>query len=271
MKRIYNHIILKLSSYKILVIVSLLLIYHFIMYMYILTQNDYCNIYDLFMKQFNYFSLFVVYSLGYLLIIYNINQKTEFYKYYYMKFKNKVEVYNVNIITLLIISILFTFFINIVCFAEGIFTLPLDNSYSEYFYHIMNGSINVFYSTDNVKELVNLVNPIGFVLLLNLFSIFYFFLEGLLYFVIDSFIAKDALSLIIVVGINTFNRFVDSLGGIASKLSFTNNIFFVTSPIETISNYSFIFFRLLYWLILIGIIYFIGKFRASRMDYRYRK
>lgn len=269
MKKIYNYLILKLSSYKIIVILSTLLIYNFALFVYLLLQPQQHNIFDLFISQFEYFPILVVYSLGYLLIIYNINQKTNFYKYYYLKFNDKLQVYNINVFTLLLLSIVFTFFINIFSFAEGIFTLQLENSWSSYFYSIMQGTMNIFYSLDNVQVLTNTISPITYVLLTNLFVISYFFFEGLLYFVIDSFINKDGISLIIVIAINTLNRFIDSRGGIASNLSFTNNIYFITSPIEHFSNYSFILFRILYWGILIFIIYLIGRIRSIRSDYKF--
>lgn len=269
MKKIYNYLILKLTSYKIIIILGALFIYHFALFINLLKQSTHHNIFDLFITQFNYFPLFVVYSLVYLLIIYNVNQKTNFYKYYYLKFNNKSEVYNINILTLFIISIIFTLLLNLFSFAEGIFTLPLENLWSDYFYHIMDGGQGVFFSLDNLNILTSKINPLIYVLLINLFVILYFFLEGLLYFVIDSFFNKNGLSLIIVVAINTINRFFDSLGGIIPKFSFTNNVYFVTSPVENIMNYSFILFRVLYWAILILTIYIIGKIITIRNEYKF--
>ena len=269
MKKIFNNTVLKLSSYKIIIILCTLLLYHFVMYVFLLHQKDYFNIVDLFINQFNYFSLFVVYSLGYLLIIYNVNQKNDFYKYYYIKFKNKVSVYNTNVLTLLIISVMFVGFIDVVAFAEGIFTLPLENLYSNYFYHTMNGTINIFFSLDNVQALTNTIPPVIYVLLINLFSIFHIFFEGLLYLVVDSFFDKDGLSLIIVIIINTFNRFLDSLGGIIQQLSFTNNIYFITSSPQDMYNYSFIIIRVLYWIILIMVVYIVGRMKSIKSDYKF--
>jgi len=269
MEKIYNYLALKLSSYKILVIALSLLIYNFALFIYLSLQSLQHNIFDLFISQFEYFPLFVVYSLGYLLIIYNVNHKTNFYKYYYLKFKNKIQVYNMNVVTLLIISILFTILINIFSFAEGIFTLPIQNSWSEYFFCIMNGTINIFYSLENVKILTNIMTPFTYILLINLFAIAYFFFQGLLYYVIDLFFNKDGLSLIIVIIINTLNRFMDSLGGFYSKLSFTNNIYFITDSIESLSNYSFILSRIFYWGILIFAIYLLRKFKSVRNDYKF--
>ncbi|GAA0076926.1 hypothetical protein UT300005_13040 [Clostridium sp. CTA-5] len=269
MKKIYNHIILKLKSYKITIILTALLLYHFALFVNLLKQENYHNIFDLFITEFNYFALFVVYSLGYLLIIYNVNQKTNFYKYYYLKFNNKLEVYNINVITLFIISIIFTLLINLFSFAEGIVTLPLENLWSDYFYHIMGGTQDIFFPLDSVQILTSKITPIIYVLLINLYVILYFFLEGLLYFVIDSFLNRDGLSLVVVIFINTINRFLDSLGGIMPKLSFTNNIYFITSPIENISNYSFILFRIFYWFILIFSVYIIGRVRTIKSDYKF--
>lgn len=269
MKKIYNHLILKLKSYKIIIILTALFAYHFALFINLLKQGNHHNIFDLFIVQFSYFPLFIVYSLGYLLIIYNVNQKTNFYKYYYLKFNNKSQVYNINVITLLILSIIFTLLINLFSFTEGIFTLPLENLWSGYFYYIMKGTQDVFFSLDNVNILTNKITPLIYVLLINLFVVLYFFLEGLLYFVIDSFLNKNELSLIIVIAINTINRFFDSLGGIIPKLSFTNNIYFITSPVENILNNSFILFRILYWFILILAIYILGRVRTIRNDYKF--
>ena len=127
----------------------------------------------------------------------------------------------------------------------------------------------IYFSLDSVAILTSKITPLTYVLLMNLFIILYFFLEGLLYFVIVSFLNKDGLSLIVVIAINTMNRFVDSLSGITSKLSFTNNIYFITSPVENISNYSFILYRMLYWFILILTIYIIGRVRTIRSDYEF--
>ena len=140
------------------------------------------NIFDLFLTQFHYFSLFIVYSLGYLLIIYNVNQKTNFYKYYYLKFNSKLKVYNINVITLLIISIIFTLLINLFSFVEGIFTLPLENLWSDYFYNIMRGTQDLFFSLDSVAILTSKITPLTYVLLMNLFIILYFFLRRVIIF-----------------------------------------------------------------------------------------
>ena len=269
MKKIYNYVLLKLSSFKILVILGSLLFYHFLMYLFLIGESNYHNIYDLFNNQFSYFSLFIVYSLGYLLIIYNVNQKDNFYKYYYLRFNNKLEVFNTTVCSLAIISLLFILFIDIFTIAEGIFTMPLTNSYSEYFYRTMTGTINVFYETDNVNILTNMISPITYILLLNILSFLYFFLQGLLYIVIDSFINKEGLSLIIVIAINALNWYIDAFGGIISRLSFTNNIYFITSQIDDISNYSFIFFRIIYWIILLLPLYIIGRRQAIKGDYKF--
>lgn len=269
MKKIYDYLILKLSSYKILVILAPLLIYNFALFVYLLLSSTQRNIFDLFIAQFDYFALFTVYSLGYLLIIYNVNQKNNFYKYYYLKFDSKHQVYNMNVLTLLIISILYTLTINIFSLIEGILFLPLDNSWSQYFYSISNGVLNVFYSLDNVQVLTTTISPLTYVLLTNLFVIAYFFFQGILYYVIDLFLNKNGLSLLIVVAINTFSRIMDTFGGNVEKLSFTNNVYFITSPIEDFSSYSFILSRVLYWGILICATYLIGTIKSTRSDYKF--
>ncbi|WP_207650744.1 hypothetical protein [Clostridium sp. DSM 8431] len=166
-------------------------------------------------------------------------------------------------------SILYTLTINTFSLIEGILFLPITNSWSQYFYSISNGVLNIFYSLDNVQVLTTIMSPLTYVLLTNLFVIVYFFFEGILYYVIDSFFNKRGLSLLIVIAINTFSRFMDTFGIIGEKLSFTNNIYFITSPIEDFSNYSFILSRVLYWGILISATYLLGRISSTRGDYKF--
>ncbi|HDK7168016.1 TPA: hypothetical protein PTV44_001883 [Clostridium botulinum] len=269
MKKIYKYLLLKISSYRILGIIIIILAYQFGLFFELIGQSIEYNIYDLLMQPFDYLPLFIVISLGYLLIMYNLCDNSNFYKYLHLKFKNRVTLFNVNVSIIFILSICFTLLLNIVAIVESIGKLSFKNLWTPYFFYKMDGKINVFYEGSIVDLVTKKLTPFRYVLYTNIFIILYLALLGLLFLVINNYINKRPLTFVMVIGINAINRIIDSHFGILGKISFTHNIYILTSNKDTIYNNTFIFYRLIYWCVFLSIVYFIGRFSVLKIDCEY--
>lgn len=269
MKKIYNYIILKLVSKKIVAILCLLFFYQFLLFIEIINQPIHFNIYDLIQKQFSYLPLFIVISLGFLLIIHDISNKSAFYKYLDLKFKNKLSLYNMNIFITFICSVLYVSLLNSFAIVEGLGKIDFSNSWSPYFFNEMNGNSNAFLNFNIIELIVKNMSPFKFIIITNLLVIFYLTFLGFLFLAINSLIKKRNLSFLIVIIVNALNMGIDSLNSYISKLSFTNNIYITTSDYSNITNNLYLIFRVGYWLILLLILYLIGRYFTINSDCKY--
>jgi hypothetical protein len=134
MKKIFNYFIFKISSLKILVVFLLTAIYQFGFFVRLINRNIQFNFYDLLMDSFGYLPLFFSISLLYLIAIYNICEKTTFYKYIFLKFESKYHVYNANVLVVLTLSILLVLFINVISIIECFGNISFKNTWSPYFF-----------------------------------------------------------------------------------------------------------------------------------------
>ncbi len=134
MRRIYNYISFKIHSTNLLIFFTILVIYQFSLLLSLIFDGRSYNVYDFIWSNFSYLALFYFTSLIFFLImIYNIFEKKNFYNYLSIKFASRQEMYIANIITALIFSIMFIIAINITSILMGSF-MSFDNSWSEYFF-----------------------------------------------------------------------------------------------------------------------------------------
>lgn len=269
MKKIYNYLCLKLSSKKIIGIIFLVFIYQFLLFLEIINQDLHFNIYDLIQKQFSYLPLFIFISLGFLLIVHDIANKNAFYKYLDLKFKNKINLYHINILITVICSIFYVILLNLFAIVEGLGKIYFNNSWSSYFFNTMTGNINVFYNSDIIEIITNNMTPLEFTIITNILVIFYLTFLGCLFLTVNSITKKRNLSFLIVIMINSFNMGVDSLNKYISKISFTNNIYITTSSYNSISNNFYFILRVSYWLLILLFIYIIGRYFIIHRDCKY--
>lgn len=257
----------KIRSFKIAILFCVVFIYQFTLFVNLIFQPIKYNFYDFIIKDFGYLSLFYTISLLYLIMIYNICQKTSFHKYLFLRFKNRKQIYNANVLATLIIAIAIVLFINLLTIIQCFAKVSFKNLWSPYFFHTMTGKVNLFYTDEAIKIITNKLSPLSYVVYSDIFVILYLFFLGLLFLVTNIFFKKRSLSLILILAINYISMSFDSGKGIISKLSFTNNIYFITANVSELQNNFFIIFRLCYWLILIFIMFLIGKLFTAKSDY----
>lgn len=269
MKKIINYFILKYSSNKIIAIFLGIVIFQFLIYFKFIS-NPYKNtFYDLIITQFGYLNLFYFFSFFFLLLLYNLCNNSDFYKYYYLKFRNRVQVYNMNILVIMFTAIIFDLVLNLIALLECILHTSFDNKWSNYFLHTMNGNLNLYFTEENVKFIMNTLSPLTYIIYINIFIIFYLIFLGLTFLVVNSYIKNRSLTFILEVVMISINMIIDSSQGFISNLSLTYNIFFITTSYDQMQNGTYILYRLLYWLILILVVYTIGIILTKKIDYKF--
>lgn len=99
MKRICNYLQFKISTTKLFIFSALLVIYQFSLLLNLISSSHKYNIYDFIINNFSYLSLFYSIDLFFLVIIYNIFDKKNFYNYLNTRFSSKQEVYRANVLS----------------------------------------------------------------------------------------------------------------------------------------------------------------------------
>ncbi|WP_207729612.1 hypothetical protein, partial [Clostridium cibarium] len=181
MKKIINYFNLKFNSNKIIGIFVCIVIFQFLLYVELINNPYKYTFYDLIIKQFQYLNLFYFLSFFFLLLLYNLCNSSSFYKYYHLKFKNKVQVYNINILTVFFTSIIFDVGLNLIAFIECIMNTSFENQWSEYFFHNMTGNVNLIFSEEIVKFITSTLSPLTYVIYTNILVILYLTFLGVLF------------------------------------------------------------------------------------------
>lgn len=267
MRRIYNYIAFKISSTKSFVFCTILVIYQFSLLINLISKPLPYNIYDFVLENFSYLSLFFTINLFFLVMIYNIFDKKNFYNYLSIRFSSKQEIYRGNVFFAFVFSIGIVIFITIISILLGSF-MSFHNSWSSYFFHQMTGNINLSYSNETIKLIVQKLTPISFVFITSLFTALYLFFIAMFFIVCNIIFKKRVVSLILVILLNALSKAFDSFGTIA-KFSFSKNIYIVTSSAYEVTNNTYILFRLAYWITLIILMYFIGNILTKKKDCSY--
>lgn len=270
MKKIFNYFILKISSFKIGIVVLVALIYQFTQFLNLIPYKIRYNFYDLHMNSLGYLPLFYMISLFYLIIIYQVCNNDNFSKYLFLKFKSRTQVFTINVIMIFVISFIFVGIINLACIIESIGNISFENTWSQYFFQVMSGTINSFHLSEGIKILTTKLTPLSFVLYNNLFAIAYLFLIGLIFIVSNILFKKRMLSFVFTMAINVGSLAVDSRPGIVANLTFTKNVFVANATLEQLKNNTFITSRLLYFGVLIVSLIIIGNVLTKKLDYKFQ-
>ncbi|KAJ50084.1 hypothetical protein CTM_19614 [Clostridium tetanomorphum DSM 665] len=269
MKKIFRYFQLKISSFNVILILGILLIYQFCLFLNLIIQHKPFNFYDLLIEDFSYLSLFFIISILYLILIYKVSEKTNFYKYLFLKFESKYKVYNANVFSVFMFSIIFVLCAILIAIIQCFTNISFNNVWSSHFFSVMTGKINLFYSNEAIKIVTSKLTPLTYVLYTTIFVILYLFTLAMIFLVSNICFKKRELSFIVVIGIIIANMFLDSSSGIIGRLTFTRNIFFITASILELQDYTFIIYRICYWLSLISILYLIGKLSIKNFDYNF--
>ena len=252
MKKIYNYVLFKIHSTKLFIFLIILLIYEVSLLSLILSNNINYNIYDFILSNYSYLSLYYFITLFFLIIIYNIFDKKNFYNYLNIKFNSRQQIYLANIITALVFSVAFIIIISFICMLMGSF-MKFNNSWSEYFFSTSSNKVNLAFTEDTIKLVTETLTPLSYVFITNIFV--------MLYLVFNLIFKKRALSFISIIILNAINLTFDT-----SKFLFTNNIYLLNSKAIEVNNGTYIISRLCYWIILILLVSFIGFVLTKKKD-----
>lgn len=260
MKKIYNYISFKINSTKLLMFFIILVIYQFSLLLSLISNGRSYNIYDFIWSNFAYLTLFYFTSLIFLIMLYNIFEKKNFYNYLSIKFTSRQEIYIANVLTALFFSIIFILIINIIAMLMGSF-MSFDNSWSEHFFAVSSNKVNLAFADDTVKLVTESLTPISYVFITNIFVMLYLFFISILFIVFNLIFKKTALSFILIIILNGINMAIDN-----SKFLFTDNIYILNCKANEITNGTYITSRLGYWIILILLVFFIGVILTKKKD-----
>lgn len=199
-------------------------------------------------------------------MLYNIFNKSNFYKYLSIKFNSRQEIYRSNLLTAFIFSIGIVVFINIICILLGCF-MSFSNKWSAYSIYVMLGEGDLLYSSEVIKLIMEKLTPLSLLLITELLIILYLLFISLFFIVCNIIFRKTALSFISVIVLNGLN--ITFHTGALSEFSFVNNVYILNSSISDVTNGTYIISRLFYWFILVILMYFIGDILTKKKDCNY--
>jgi len=230
------------------------------------------NFYDFFIQVLgSYQPIAYFMTFMFVLLIYNISNKQNFYQYLLMKFKNKKQWFNMNVLMILFISISFMVILIIFSVLITIPSLKLSNQWSNYSIHLSNSMVNYFEENSiNVYQfIINNISPMKFLLITSLYIIMYLTTLGIMYLVFSVLFKKkifSIISLFVIIMLNFILYCSDSI--IYKKISFFYNIILI-DPYNYNLNYSLFYKRFLYWFLIIGVLIFCGNVIISKFDSNY--
>lgn len=265
MCKIFKYMKITLGKSKIFYISAVfLIIFNFTKYSDFMKRNDVgqANFYDLAMYNFyDHYSLAFFYFILFLLCIYNIISRKNFYKYVFLKFKSKKEWYLYNLLAIFVSSIIFTFFIFLQCFLEGFSNFNFDNKWSSF-------SLGFSLRLKGFRNITNSISPLSCLILLMIYLIFYFFAVGTI-FLIFSMILNKIGAFVLTLIINFLN--IESFYGdiIGSHISFYSNVIILSPDLMKKVNSNIIYYRAIYWIILIAVLVIIGDALKSKIDFKF--
>lgn len=269
MKETFSYFKIKLQSTKIKYIFLVIVIYNFTTFIEVIFGKHNYNFYDIIIEQLGYLNLFHVVSFTFLLIICNICDNSIYNYYVYTRFKSKFDIYNIHIIFIICISIVLVMLINIQCGLECVGKVSFNNEWSEYFFYNIQGNTNAIYNKTYIEKIIKNITPITYVIITELLVVLYLSFIGILFYVLNIIIRKKAVSFVITLSIISLNLLMDSDSCIGKYL-FTKNIYLIQS--EALIEQNTIFIKIvLYWVIGIFILYFLGKLLTKKNDYKFEE
>lgn len=266
MKKIINFLKLKFTYNISFVLFAFVASYNFILFIALTINNSNFNYYDVILNQLNYLNIFLFLSLFFLFFLYKLYENSNFEQYILLKFKSKHQVYNLNILTIVISSIIFLSFIHLIAFTESIYSVSFNNQWSPYFFKTMTGTLNIFFTQENLLLLTDKIDPLLYTFIINLLVFLYFCTVGIIFSVFNILFNNRSISFIMTIIIILLNLALDSAGNFIKKFTFTYNIFFITGYTDKSSILTFITYRFIYWFILLFILFVLGKYLIQKKD-----
>lgn len=254
-------------------LIAVLLIYNFAYYISFLqnTKGFYVNWYDFSISLLSsymnmayfYFSIFLIY-------IYNVNSKKNYYKYLFLRFKNRKEWYTYNILNILVKSIKFTSIIIIQAFLQGIITLSFRNKWSEYSIHIASSKrVAYLFNQKTFGYVIETMTPLKYIVINIIFIIFFFLVLGLIYLILSMLFKSKLIVFVSIILLNCVNIGVYLLEApIFVRWTFYYNTSVITAYENTL-NSSIFYNRFLYWILLIFILVLIGSLLKRHVDFEF--
>lgn len=274
MNNIVNYFKISIGKSKITYFVIFsVVVYNFIYYISFLqnTTGFYTNWYDLAISLFSsYMNIAYFYFTIFLLFIYNITSKSDFYKYIFLRLGSKKKWYFYNVINVVISSVLFTILIIAQTILEGMVTLSFRNKWSEYSIHITNPErIRYLYSPDTFSYVMNNMKPLKYIIISVFFILCFFCTIGFIYLIFSMVLKNKVITFFGVLAVNLINIFTYNfeISGFMDK-SFYYNTAVITAEHKVLNN-SIFYDRFLYWIILILGLIIIGNIIKSRIDFEY--
>lgn len=255
----------KLINY--LVFISLI-IYNFLIFINF-SSNAFMkkqNIYDLLIATFdNYFGQAYFFFILFFVFIYSIGSQKYYFQYIFLKFKNRKQWFNVNILLVVFSSVFFTLVIFLQCLLEGMLNFKFNNSWSEYSLFLSSTATTV-YENNVINYVVHAMTPLAFVVITMIFTICFFSVIGMLYYVLTLCFKKKIWAFLGVFLINCINIYLYNYSNnFAQKFSFYGNILILktyNNPIDASIFYN----RIFYWILWIFFIYVVGMILKSKKD-----
>lgn len=267
MRKFIKYINIKLSSNKILSVFFLTLIFCFLLFINFITKSYEYNYYDLVINLFGYLNLFYFFSFFFLIIIYNYYNNNLFNTYLNFRFKSKNEIYNINVISICSTALIFIVSLNLIIVLQCIGNIDFKNTFSPYFFKNMTGTVNLFYTKDSLQLISVKLTPLKYIFILNIYIFFYLITLGLIFLIGKILFKNSTLSFIVISLLILINLWFDSASNIVSKLTFTHNIYFITSSYNEIQNNFYLISRFIYWILLIFLLYCLGNIFNKKFDY----
>lgn len=261
MKRLIRFFYNKINDRKIKITLFVAILYQFLNFLEMCKEKVQFSLYDVIISQFDYLSLFFMLSIVFLIVIYNINSNSEFGQYLLLRFSDKKQYFDANVIVVFITSFLYVFMFNLLSFIECIGRISMKNNWSQFF-------LNVNADLVNIDTFLSYFTPLKYTMILNVLVFLYFSTLGMIFLMIHSIFNKRSITLIITIGIICLNMASDSTR-ILSDFTFTNNIFILNSTNFIFSNFIYFFKRLAYWMFILISSYLTGLIITIKKDYKY--
>ena len=167
--------------------ITAIIVFNFSSFTYFLTfaHSNKQNWYDLIIYMFSDYLVLAFFLFAvFFMLTYNIGSRKNFYLYLLLKFNKRKKWYNSNVLQLLILAIMYTGFIVIICFLEGVGTLDFNNKWSQYSMSLTaNKQLIYMYDPKVFRYIVNTISPLLFICINIFYVICYFFVIGMIYYI----------------------------------------------------------------------------------------
>lgn len=263
---IFKYLYLK-SNFKIIIISALfILIYNFLIFLEFIKKNSDYNFYDILDRQFSYNTIFYAITLTFLLIIYSMSDIKKYNKNIFLKLINKSNIYIIDVINIVTISICMFFYLIILTLAECLINIDFSNKWSYYFIVNSTNKENLSIDPNFVEYIINNLSPLKYYTYISILIILYLIFTGVLFLVLENLFNNRVIALLTTLLILFLSRFIEN--GVTSKIAFMKNIYFITSSYDEITNHFYFISRIIYWCTLTVILFLLGNKLSKKREYK---